>query len=25
MGPRGDAIAVLDWSIGRVLDTLDRL
>jgi arylsulfatase A-like enzyme len=25
MGPRGDAIAELDWSIGRVLDTLDRL
>ena len=25
MGPRGDAIAELDWSVGRVLDTLDRL
>jgi arylsulfatase A-like enzyme len=25
MGPRGDAIAELDWSIGRILDTLDRL
>ena len=25
MGPRGDAIAELDWSIGRILDTLERL
>jgi len=25
MGPRGDAIAQLDWSVGEVLDTLDRL
>jgi arylsulfatase A-like enzyme len=25
MGARGDAIVELDWSIGRVLDTLDRL
>jgi arylsulfatase A-like enzyme len=25
MGPRGDAIAELDWSVGRVLDTLDKL
>jgi arylsulfatase A-like enzyme len=25
MGPRGDAIAELDWSVGRILDTLDRL
>lgn len=25
MGPRGDAIAELDWSVGQVLDTLDRL
>jgi arylsulfatase A-like enzyme len=25
MGPRGDAIAQLDWSVGQVLDTLDRL
>jgi arylsulfatase A-like enzyme len=25
MGPRGDVIAELDWSIGRILDTLDRL
>lgn len=24
MGPRGDAIAELDWSVGQVLDTLDR-
>ena len=24
-GSRGDAIAELDWSIGRILDTLDRL
>ena len=25
MGPRGDAIAQLDWSVGEVLATLDRL
>ena len=25
MGPRGDAIAELDWSVGQVVDTLDRL
>jgi arylsulfatase A-like enzyme len=25
MGPRGDAIVELDWSVGRILDTLDRL
>ncbi len=25
MGPRGDAIAQLDWSVGAVLSTLDRL
>ncbi|MDQ3815231.1 MAG: arylsulfatase [Armatimonadota bacterium] len=25
MGPRGDAIAQLDWCVGEVLDTLDRL
>ncbi len=25
MGPRGDAILQFDWSIGQVLDTLDRL
>ena len=25
MGPRGDAIAQLDWSVGQVLSTLDRL
>lgn len=25
MGPRGDAIAELDWSAGQILDTLDRL
>jgi len=25
MGPRGDAIAQLDWSVGEVLRTLDRL
>lgn len=25
MGPRGDAIAELDWAVGQVLDTLDRL
>ncbi len=25
MGPRGDAIAELDWSVGQVLQTLDRL
>jgi len=24
MGPRGDAIAELDWSVGQVLDTLDK-
>jgi arylsulfatase A-like enzyme len=24
MGPRGDAIAELDWSVGQVLSTLDR-
>ncbi|HVX65937.1 MAG TPA: sulfatase-like hydrolase/transferase, partial [Bryobacteraceae bacterium] len=24
MGPRGDAIAELDWSVGQILDTLDR-
>lgn len=24
MGPRGDAIAELDWTVGRVLDALDR-
>ncbi len=24
MGPRGDAIAELDWSVGQVLDCLDR-
>jgi arylsulfatase A-like enzyme len=24
MGPRGDAIAELDWSVGQVLDSLDR-
>jgi arylsulfatase A-like enzyme len=24
MGPRGDAIAQLDWSVGEVLSTLDR-
>ena len=24
MGPRGDAIAELDWSVGQVLETLDR-
>jgi arylsulfatase A-like enzyme len=24
MGPRGDAIAELDWSVGRILETLDR-
>jgi arylsulfatase A-like enzyme len=24
MGPRGDAIAELDWTVGQVLDTLDR-
>jgi arylsulfatase A-like enzyme len=24
MGPRGDAIAELDWSVGQVLDTLER-
>src|SRR4051812_4680708 len=24
MGPRGDAIAELDWSVGQVLDALDR-
>jgi arylsulfatase A-like enzyme len=25
LGPRGDAIAQLDWSVGEVLNTLDRL
>ncbi|MBS1856583.1 MAG: arylsulfatase [Acidobacteria bacterium] len=25
MGPRGDAIVELDWSVGQVLDTLERL
>jgi len=25
MGPRGDAIVELDWCVGKVLDTLDRL
>jgi arylsulfatase A-like enzyme len=25
MGPRGDAILQLDWSVGQLLDTLDRL
>jgi arylsulfatase A-like enzyme len=25
LGPRGDAIAQLDWSVGEVLQTLDRL
>lgn len=25
MGPRGDAIAQLDWTVGRLLDCLDRL
>jgi arylsulfatase A-like enzyme len=25
MGPRGDAIAQLDWSVGQILATLDRL
>ena len=25
MGARGDAIVELDWSVGKVLDTLDRL
>ena len=25
LGPRGDAIAQLDWSVGQVLATLDRL
>jgi arylsulfatase A-like enzyme len=24
MGPRGDAILELDWSVGRILETLDR-
>jgi arylsulfatase A-like enzyme len=24
MGPRGDAIAELDWTVGRVLESLDR-
>lgn len=24
MGPRGDAIVELDWSVGRILDALDR-
>jgi arylsulfatase A-like enzyme len=25
MGPRGDAIAELDWSVGEILETLERL
>lgn len=25
MGPRGDAIAQFDWSVGEILNTLDRL
>jgi arylsulfatase A-like enzyme len=25
MGPRGDAIMQLDWCVGRVMDTLERL
>jgi arylsulfatase A-like enzyme len=25
MGPRGDAIAELDWSVGQILQTLDKL
>jgi hypothetical protein len=25
MGPRGDAIVQLDWSVGEILKTLDRL
>jgi len=25
LGPRGDAIVQLDWSVGQILDTLDRL
>jgi arylsulfatase A len=25
LGPRGDAIAELDWCVGQLLDTLDRL
>ncbi len=25
LGPRGDAILQLDWSVGEILDTLDRL
>ncbi len=25
LGPRGDAIAQADWSVGQILDTLDRL
>jgi arylsulfatase A-like enzyme len=25
MGPRGDAIAQMDWSVGQILQTLDRL
>jgi arylsulfatase A-like enzyme len=25
MGPRGDVIVELDWAVGQVLDTLDRL
>jgi arylsulfatase A-like enzyme len=25
MGPRGDAIVELDWSVGQILDTLERL
>ena len=25
MGPRGDAIVEFDWSVGKIMDTLDRL
>ncbi|MBN2450278.1 MAG: arylsulfatase [Lentisphaeria bacterium] len=25
LGPRGDVIAEMDWCVGRILDTLDRL
>ena len=25
MGPRGDVIVEADWSVGEILDTLDRL
>jgi arylsulfatase A-like enzyme len=25
MGPRGDVIAEFDWSVGRIMETLDRL